>query len=321
MRAEGSNHPVLIKKDTQTATRLCCCFYCRCRCYPILSVTYYGASDRLHDVNNNSNTSSTEKGTMLIPQLPGQAPAPALHGVPFPPQATTASPVGGGVLPLQRSTAASPWAVVHHHAARRRVFAEYDAKQHHHFSNNNDNIGNNNINSHSSDHDDDDDVWQGWERLLHWKDGAYKIKNVDSNNNNSNDSRRHHHRYRHLQASSSSSGGSSSSSSMPLSNCHSLLYTTNIEIGNNTPSPSQSFQVQLDLEGTDLWVLSADCDDSCAGIAGGVGYDATASETSKPLHDNDDDDDDNMYETGARSGNQVRTESVSTKPKGCVKLR
>jgi Eukaryotic aspartyl protease len=46
-----------------------------------------------------------------------------------------------------------------------------------------------------------------------------------------------------------------------LSNCHTFLYTGEIQLG----TPAQSFTIGLDTSSFDLWVFGDQCDDTCGG--------------------------------------------------------
>jgi Eukaryotic aspartyl protease len=48
-----------------------------------------------------------------------------------------------------------------------------------------------------------------------------------------------------------------------LSNCHSYLYTGEIQLG----TPAQSFTVGLDTSSFDLWVVGDQCDETCGGTS------------------------------------------------------
>ena len=68
-----------------------------------------------------------------------------------------------------------------------------------------------------------------------------------------------------------------------LSNCHQVLWTGDIEIG----TPSQTSTVHFDTSGSDLWVASKGCDESCDSTLNGGAtlYDPTVSSTYKDVED------------------------------------
>ena len=63
--------------------------------------------------------------------------------------------------------------------------------------------------------------------------------------------------------------------SLPLSNCHTIMWTGDIQLG----TPPQTFSVDIDTGSADLWVPSQNCDDSCSKYPDWHKYNANASST------------------------------------------
>jgi hypothetical protein len=69
---------------------------------------------------------------------------------------------------------------------------------------------------------------------------------------------------------------------IPLSNCHLVLWSGEIQVG----SPPQTFQVHFDTGTADFWIPSKDCDSTCNAFPDWRKYDSSRSATYELASDN-----------------------------------